>query len=49
MGLAYRDFACLGFVILSLQLGVKIGEHIIDMVLLEIKLVFVFQGYILVY
>lgn len=49
MGLAYRDFACLGFVIPSLQLGLKLGEHIMDMVLLEIKLVFVFQCCILVY
>lgn len=49
VGLAYRDFACLSFFILSLQLGIKLEEHIMDMILLEIRLVFVFHCCILLY
>lgn len=49
MGQAYRDLTHLGFVILSLQSAMKIGEYIIEVVLLELKLVFVFQCFILIY
>lgn len=49
MGQAYRDLTRLGFVILSLQSAIKIGEYIIEVVLLELKLVFVFQCFILIY
>lgn len=49
MGLANRDLTPLSFVIQSLQFGIKIVEYIIDVVLLELKLVFVFQSFLLVY
>lgn len=50
VGLAYRDFACLGFVFFIPAIGYETwGALVIDRILLEIKLVFVFQCYMLVY
>lgn len=49
-GLVYRDFACLGFGFFVPAIGYETwGALVIDRVLLEIKLVFVFQCYMLVY
>lgn len=44
VGLAYTELTHLGFVIPSLQFGVKIEEYIIEMILLELKLVFVLES-----
>jgi len=48
-GPAYRDLTHLRFVLLGLRSGIKIGEYLTELILLELKLVFVFQCFILVY
>lgn len=49
MGLVYTDLTHLGFVVLSLQLGMNIEEYLVEEALLELELVFVFQCSIRVY